>query len=92
MLCLMGLSALRRLELLQTFKAAALQGSRNQAPHAAPGYEATSQQIILHMLLQLQTLFRERGGGFISSGGVGVLSAGKKTSGVAPLPLSQTTL
>lgn len=35
-------------------------GSRNRAPRAVPGYEATSQQSSLHVLLQLQTLFREQ--------------------------------
>lgn len=60
MLCLRGLSAFQILELLQNFRAAAPQGSMNQVPHAAPGYGATSQRTILHMLLQLQTFFREK--------------------------------
>lgn len=66
----MGLSAFQILDLLQNVKAAAPQGSRNQAPHAVPSYQATSQQTILHMLLQLQTLFREK-----VLGRVGVLQA-----------------
>lgn len=53
MLCLLGLSSLRILELLQNFQAAAPQGSRNQAPCAVPGYEATSQRTLLHMLFLL---------------------------------------
>lgn len=66
----MGLSVFQMLEPLQNSKAAAPQGSRNQAPHAVPGYEATSQQTVLHMLLQLQMLFREK-----VLGRVGVLQA-----------------
>lgn len=60
MLCLTGLSTFQILELLQNFKADTPQGSRNQAPHTVPGYEAASQQTVLHMLLPLQTLFGEK--------------------------------
>lgn len=60
-LCPMGLSAVQILELLQNFQAAAPGGSRNQAPHmAVPSYAATSQQTLLHMMLQLQPLFKEK--------------------------------
>lgn len=94
MLCLMGLSAFQILDLLQNVKAAAPQGSRNQAPHAVPSYEATSQQTILHMLLQLQTTLQGESVGegwcFTSNRGVGVLHTGDQTSLVAPhLPLRQ---
>lgn len=92
--CLMGLSAFQILDLLQNVKAAAPQGSRNQAPHAVPSYEATSQQTILHMLLQLQTTLQGESVGegwcFTSNRGVGVLHTGDQTSLVAPrLPLRQ---
>lgn len=60
MLCPMGPSAFQTPQLLQNLKAAAPQGSRNGVPHTVPGYRTTSQQTVLHILLQLQTLFREK--------------------------------